>query len=124
MYKCEHTGKMIGPNVPENKIVVERRKKIYEKVIKRGPREHRGKIELVEGWEIIKEIRVGPEAYEQLTGRKPAGQKHPTKLDIVPQEQFKKPRRRKGKRRKPQQEDTNRKKPVVQVVNPIKVVKE
>lgn len=70
MYKCEHTGKTIEPGIPQNRVVVEKRKRVYEKRIKRG--RNKGTVELVEGWEIAKEIVVGPEAYRELTGQEPA----------------------------------------------------
>jgi hypothetical protein len=50
--------------------VTERRVKQYEVEILYG--RDRGSFRQVEGWEIAKELVVGPEAYEELTGL-PAG---------------------------------------------------
>ena len=111
MFKCQHTGKMIGPNVPENRIVTERRRKLYERVIKRGY--NRGNVETVEGWEIVKEISVGPEAYIQLTGKTPAAKR--VQEAFIKVEEESRPRHSRNRKR-------NNKTPKVQVVNPVKFV--
>ena len=78
MYKCQETGETIGPRVPQNRIVIERRRKIYENKIRKG--KNKGQVELIEGWEIVKEIIVGPDTYKERTGLEPARSTRPSKL--------------------------------------------
>lgn len=66
---CEHTGKNIGPGVPQHKVVVEWRTKYYDKPIKKN-RKIVG-YEKVLGREIVREINVSPDAYKELTGLEP-----------------------------------------------------
>ena len=69
MFICQHTGELIGPNIKQNKVVLEKRIKTYQKPIMRY-----GKVINwvdVTGWEIVKEISVGPEGYKALTGQVP-----------------------------------------------------
>jgi hypothetical protein len=95
MYICQYTGKTIGPGIPSNKIVEEKRRKIYERKVKRG--RNKGQIELIEGWEIVKEMIVGPDAYRKLTGLEPAQVSNPSILhpNIKPIENEKPARKRK-----------------------------
>lgn len=67
-YRCQHSGKVIGPGIRQFRVVTERRVKQYQKEIRYG--RDKGSFEQVEGWEIAKELVVGPEAYEELTGEK------------------------------------------------------
>lgn len=66
---CEHTGKNIGPGIPQHKVVVEWRTKYYDKPIKKN-RKIVG-YEKVLGREIVREINVSPDAYKELTGLEP-----------------------------------------------------
>lgn len=69
MYKDQVTGELIGPNIPMNKVVVEKRERVYEKTIRHGP--NKGMTEQVYGWEIVKEVIVGPDTYRKMTGEEP-----------------------------------------------------
>jgi hypothetical protein len=98
---------MIGPGVPENRVVVEQRSKLYEKRIRYG--RAKGEVELIEGWEIVKEIVVGPDAYRELTGLEPAQNSKSSLLakDIRPIENTR-PARRKKKWTNPNQKKSSR----------------
>lgn len=128
MFICEHTGELIGPGIPENKVVVERRKKVYEKKIYKGRiKKKLVGVELVEGWEIVKEISVGPKAYQELTGKTPRITQNSSKLK-PPQKpkppKFKAAARKKKEWKNPKGTNSkgprSKQKPIVQKVNPIK----
>ena len=77
MYKCEQADcvKFNGtpvtlPRQSLNKIVIQKRPKTYERVIRKN--RQREYIDKIQGWEIVKEKSVCPTCYERLTGLKPA----------------------------------------------------
>ena len=113
-YICEHTGVLVPNNTPEHRVVIKTRPKQYEVRIKRGP--NRGSYETVQGWEIVKEIRVSPDAYRELTGKEPR-KRNPTPPRPVETFALNKPvepwRNRKKKNNSSNQRN---RKPVVQVL--------
>jgi hypothetical protein len=120
-YICEHTGKIIGPGIPENKIIVKRRKKVYEKPPRQDD-EH-SQAELIEGWEIAKEIRVGPEAYRELTGEEPQLFKRSAvqfTTEPVEEEPPRKHKPRTNPKWRKQASQQQKRVPVVEVVNPLR----
>ena len=81
MFYCQHTGELVGSRIPQQRVVTERRKKAYHNIIKRGTRTE---TKDTEGWEIVKEISVSPDAYRILTGQEPISTgKTATALNIV-----------------------------------------
>lgn len=138
MFRCqnEHCNIVVPPRQPINKIVTERRERTYEKTIKKG--KDKGKIKIINGWEIVKEINVCPKCYRILTGKTPKiveaiktkpvfDNKPRRKFDKTKKKSWKNPHQKKQNtdNRNNKQEDTpKRKKPVVEVINPIKTVKE
>lgn len=114
MFICQNEyckNPVVPPCQPVNKIVTKYRKKLYEIPIMKH-----GKVidtEMIEGREIAKEIDVCPSCYQTLTGKEPK-LAHPTaSLDYEPVER---PVWRK-------QSQEPKKKPVVEVINPIQVIK-
>ena len=100
-FKCKRNGGTPNtpPKQPANKIIIERRPKTYQRVIKKGKR--RGFIEEIEGWEIAKELTVCAICYERMTGLKAATSG--TSLARLMQKKEKKPfvkRKKKFKNRK------------------------
>lgn len=89
-YKCQHSGKVIGPGIRQFRVVTERRSKQYTTISNREDEEAR----LSEGWEIAKELVVGPEAYEKLTGEKAGNitsKSHAVSRDAVTKEDNSRP---------------------------------
>ena len=80
-YRCQHSGKVIGPGIRQFKVITERREKQY--VNDTSTEFQRGNLITSTGWEIAKEITVGPEAYELLTGEK-AGNITSKSLAVAP----------------------------------------
>jgi hypothetical protein len=130
---CKHSGKVIGPGVPEHHVVIETRNKRYENPPYRNGKPTNGEPKLTYGIEIVKEIKVSPEAYQELTGLEPRR----VQEKVVPVKTLNsrparsKPRREwtnPGDKKKPRQGKKNvrreptqpRNKPVVEVVNPVK----
>lgn len=68
MYKCQVTGEIVGSGIPLHKVVIEKRNKTYQNV-KFFP-DNNSEAKLSEGWEIVKELNVSPDVYEQMTGLK------------------------------------------------------
>jgi len=68
MFKCENTGckVIVKPRQPENRIVVEIRETSYL-----VPRTKKKKEQTTYGWEIVKEIKVCPDCYREITGEEP-----------------------------------------------------
>lgn len=62
MFKSQFSGKVYGPKVAPVKVVVSTRARRYENWVNK---------ELVEseGWEIVKELSVGPDEVEQVQER-------------------------------------------------------
>lgn len=143
MFRCEneHCNITVPPRQPVNRIVIERRERTYEKTIMRG--KDKGKVKEINGWEIVKEINVCPKCYRILTGKAPKVVQEIKKPEFEnkPRRKFdkkfdkkKKPWQNQNNKKKqtqntekhtPKKEDTlKRKKPIVEVINPIKIVKE
>lgn len=134
MFRCENEncGALTSLRQPENKVVLETRQKTYENKIRRG--KQKGTILTTHGSEIVKEIRVCPQCFVVLTGLKPKeAREAPTPPPRKkPRPSFKKkgrkqwtnPRDRKGNKSRPKKEMKEKKAPVVEVVNPLQVVKE
>jgi len=133
MFRCENSncGVLTPARQPENKVVLETRPKTYENKIKRG--KQKGTILTTHGSEIVKEIRVCPQCFIMLTGLKPkeareaptppARKKARHSFKKKGRKQWTNPRDRKGNKNKPKKE-VEKKAPVVEVVNPLQVVKE
>ncbi len=68
MFVCAVTGKVSKPGEPMVKVVVETRPKQYVNLVTRIDENGREFQETVTstGWEIVREIQVTPEGYEQL----------------------------------------------------------
>lgn len=143
MFRCEneHCNIVVPPRQPVNKIVTERRERTYEKKIIRG--KDKGKVKEVYGWEIVKEIDVCPKCYRVLTGKTPKvvqevkkpefenKPKHKPRFDKNKKKPWKNPTNKKNQQQKDSPKRNTekkviqqRKKPVVEVINPIKIVKE
>ncbi len=67
MFTCENCNTTVRTRQPENKVVTEKRIKQYQKKSKTD----RHDVDLIYGWEIVKEIRACPSCFEQLTGMEP-----------------------------------------------------
>jgi len=134
MFVCENErcGKQVEPRQPVNYIISERRKKTYDKPVKKGNRIIG--VDLVEGWEIVKQLKVCPRCFKILTGKQPKMQIKPSPFQRKPAKFDTRPPRRK-KWRNPKDKGGSRgagatsaqsspkKKPVVKKVNPIPLVK-
>lgn len=110
MYKCEafkckkNGGTPLTPqNQPRNMIIVEKRVKTYQRLIRKGKR--RGFVEEIEGWEIAKEIKVCAICYERITGFKAA--KARSSLISLAQKKEKRPPSKKKKRFKKENKPRN-----------------
>lgn len=142
MFKCKNCGITVPTGQPMNKVVTKRREKTYERTIKHGY--DRGRTEQVRGWEIVEEIATCPQCTTALTGREVllVEQKPEKKFFPKFKKEYKKdrynndqqPRRdkqldrvRDRERRDPRGDNNYRpqekRKPVVEVINPIKTIK-
>jgi hypothetical protein len=65
MFRCDVTGKLTAPGEPCKKVIVETRKRVYEREV-RDPETGARTILTSTGWEIVKEINVSPEGIEIL----------------------------------------------------------
>ena len=72
MFKCQQCGKSTKSNQPENKVIMETRDKNYENTVRKS---RYNKQKFSNGWEIVKEIRVCPKCYKQITGQEPLPRK-------------------------------------------------
>lgn len=63
MFRCELTGKVSSPGEKPVRVVVETRPKVYYKEDKTGALKKVG-----EGFEIVKEMVVCQEAYQNMKG--------------------------------------------------------
>lgn len=61
MFKCEITGRLSKLGEKCNKIVVERRDRVYHKWVKNEETLRFEKVEVATGWEIVKELRATEE---------------------------------------------------------------
>ncbi len=59
MFKCQLTGRLIGPGVSPKRVIVEKRERTYENKVK-------GKVIVSQGWEIVKELIVDPSLEEEV----------------------------------------------------------
>jgi len=131
MFKCEnkYCQKQVQPGQPENRIITERRDKTYRNTYKKGRDE---RVKMTEGSEIVKEARVCPLCYQKLTGQQPNLLVPKPSRSVVPLNKDRRGGRplRKQKwtnpRRKHIRNDTSipAKKPIVEIVNPLKIIKE
>lgn len=80
-YRCQHSGKVIGPGIRQFRVIVDRREKQY--VNDTSTEFQRGSLVTSSGWEIVKELTVGPEAYELISGEK-AGNISSKSLAVAP----------------------------------------
>lgn len=67
MFRCAVTGKLSKPGEKCNKIVVERREKLYKR---------EGEV-IARGWEIVREISVTEEGLKQYNKDQPHVLVHP-----------------------------------------------
>lgn len=65
MFKCEKSGKTTKPGEKMGKYVVKNRNKYYG--TKYNPKKR--KIEKINGWEIVKEINVCPDCFQQRSNQ-------------------------------------------------------
>ena len=105
MFVCENDRccRQVETRQPINYIISERRQKTYEVPVKRG-RKVIGS-EIIEGWEIVTELKVCPKCYQVLTGKTP-------KMQMKPKLQPKQPVKfdtRRPTRKKPWQNSNDRK---------------
>lgn len=124
MFICQHTGEVVPAGIKMNRVVLERREKTYQRPIKRY-----GKVvdwEEVKGWEIAKEICVGPAGYRALTGLEPANigsattaRNAKTRVDnnSRPVEPWRFNRNNRRNNRRDDRQQNNRRGPVVEVIN-------
>lgn len=114
---------MTDPRQPVNRVVTERRDKTYQVKVKRGY--DKGKINFIQGWEIVKEIQVCPACFENMTGlqaRTVLPKIEPEQTERQKRRRFKDDRPFKKTKKKPV-ETSNRKKPVVEFVKRVPNVK-
>lgn len=64
MFKCQLTGKQVGPGVSPVRIVVETRQKQYVNEIKKEFKTK--KIIESKGWEVVREIMVAPDVAAKM----------------------------------------------------------
>ena len=111
MYKCEASNckqnggtPITSTREPCNKIIIEKRPKIYQRTIRKGKK--RGVVEQIEGWEIAKEIKVCACCYEKITGLKAATPG--SSLKALMQKKEKKPTFKKKKKFRKNKKPSNR----------------
>lgn len=133
MFECNNCKAQTVSRQPANKIVLEKRLRTYDKEIRRGY--DRGLFEQVEGWEIVKEANVCPECFILLTGKEPrlVTPRAPTpktqnksdfyRRDRKPWEKGLKTRDNKNQENNDRPQRPQSRKPSVEVVNPLKVVR-
>jgi len=128
---------MTEANQPCNKVATERRQKVYDKVIQRGY--ERGNVEAVQGWEIAKEISCCPKCFTALTGQIVQVVENKPERIYIPKVQKKyrddRPRNnyprqdreldqvRRNERNDQNYKPVEKRKPVVELINPIRIVK-
>ena len=131
MFRCENKGckEVTLARQPENKVVIETRRKEYENTIKRG--KNKGSIKHSSGEEIVKEIRVCPPCYRLLTGEEPRIYRPIVKRVSVKnkyktnraQKKWESPKARKSTHKGQKKKKVDKKVPVIEVVNPLPIVK-
>lgn len=70
MFKCQHCEKIVEARQPEHRVITETRDATYQ-VPKFRDGEPTGYFFSTTGHEIVKEIRVCPSCYTELTGENP-----------------------------------------------------
>lgn len=138
MFKCDNCGDQVGLHQPLNKVITERRNRNYENYPKRriiesdrnkefrpAPYRRNEQPFYTKGWEIIKEIAACAKCYTTLTGmqaqiREPvlAKRANPRFIDAESTRKY-------GNHERATQpkEHKERKPPVVETINPIKLEK-
>ena len=129
MFRCEnkHCGKVVPARTPANMVTIETREKTYENpVFNHG--KPTNKTCITTGFETVREIKVCPNCFRELTGEQPQEapfQIQSRKLPVRHENKFEdsRPKQRKhwrnpksGKRNK---DNNQHKKPVVEVINPL-----
>jgi hypothetical protein len=73
MFKCENAGcgKLVKSGQPANRIITEKREKVYSKPIRKRKGGRIVDYKDVFGSEIVKEIKVCPKCFRELTGTEP-----------------------------------------------------
>jgi hypothetical protein len=107
MFKCQNCNGNTEANQPVNKIIVKHRDRSYFNLIENPFRRQSREVNS-EGWEIEKEIRVCATCYTQLTGKE-ARKTIKREQEVVKEEKPRDDRKFEQKKR-----------PVVEVVNPLK----
>lgn len=104
MFRCgiKKCNKVCEPRQPQHTIVTETRNKTYERKIFRGKRMIR--TDEILGSEIIREVKVCPECYKEITGEEPRRVQEIITIP-APKEKYK-------RKRKPFQPRINNKKPL------------
>jgi hypothetical protein len=67
MFRCAITGRLTRPGEKCNKIVIEKREKVYTQMIWEG--NDQVEVEIGKGWEIVKEVNASDEGvriYNQM----------------------------------------------------------
>jgi hypothetical protein len=107
MFKCQNCGVNTQPNQPVNKVIINKRDKEYLNIIENKLRRQTREINS-DGWEIAKEIKVCPKCFTELTGRE-------ARIAVVKEVEIVKEVKPRDDRKFEQ-----KKKPIVEVVNPLK----
>lgn len=116
MFRCEREScrKSVEPRQPQHTVVTDSREQTYERKIYKNKRLVR--TEEVIGSEIVKEIKVCPSCYEEMTGEEPRRVQQTTNLRQMREELREQRKPKPWKNRKPRHKRDG-KKPVVQHVN-------
>ncbi len=69
MFRCGNCKTSTHPRQPVNYVVLEKREKVYENPVVRGP--DRGGWNITQGHEIVKQIQACPTCFGTLTGLQP-----------------------------------------------------
>lgn len=139
MYRCQYKGckEIVPAGRSQLRVITETRPKEYENVVKKSKKgRKKGTTLYTSGFEIAKEVPVCPACYTLITGDQPAqyipkatineSDKPRKSFNNRPKRKWVNPNQRKKKGpgpRKAQKEDKPRKAPVVEVINPMPVVK-
>ena len=139
-FRCEHCKKQQPSGQVTNMVVTETRQRTYENELKRG--KMRGTLQQSTGTEIVKQIKTCPVCYKELTGLEPRGviipvtaisktmkvhhEKREEKRWTNPHRTFHRGNRGSRQNNQPVVKQTRpeRHGPIVEVVNPVRIVKE
>jgi hypothetical protein len=95
MFVCQNCNTHTKHRQPVNYVVTEKRPQQYRKIVRRFQDSYRyqePQYELVDGWEIVKQVRVCPPCYSSLTGLQPVMVEEVQKVEPVrkprPRQQF------------------------------------